>query len=146
MNLCHSIKWMLTSRSEKFFQSPFSWLNCRDSSCGISFCCYENSQIIKIFKGTFVQDRQTCWSVGPVRVARLCMARLVRQRHPETSIPVSEQGYTSFSLIMTTQKKKKNRTDDNTKQLNMVMPGASNFDSLSFYKIINIHRITIIQF
>lgn len=146
MNLCHWIRWMfITSRSEKFFQSPFSLLNCRDSSCGISLCCYENSQIIKIFKGTFVQDRQTCWSVGPVRDVRLCMVRLVRQRHPETSILVSEQGYTSFSLIMTTQKRK-NRTDDNTKQLNMVMPGASNFDSLSFYKIINIHRITIIQF
>lgn len=142
MNLCHWIRWMfITSRSEKFFQSPFSLLNCRDSSCGISLCCYENSQIIKIFKGTFVQDRQTCWSVGPVRDVRLCMARLVRQRHPETSILVSEQGYTSFSLIMTKQKRK-NRTDDNTKQLNMVMPGASDFDLLSFYKIINIHRIT----
>lgn len=142
MNLCHWIRWMfITSRSEKFFQSPFSLLNCRDSSCGISLCCYENSQIIKIFKGTFVQDRQTCWSVGPVIDVRLCMARLVRQRHPETSILVSEQGYTSFSLIMTKQKRK-NRTDDNTKQLNMVMPGASDFDLLSFYKIINIHRIT----
>lgn len=97
----------------------FSWLNWIDSSCGISFCCYENNQNITVLKGTFVQDRQTCCSVGPVREARLCMARLVRQRHPETSILVSEQGYTSVSFIW--QCEKKNKIDYNAKQINMVM-------------------------